>query len=335
MSEQVLGPDYAAPLLRIARSMSLEEDIKLAVGEAQSPERLVAAIRGSKLGALLPSTATLDDVELAAWKYYSSIMDKLAPLYTIAPSIYKAYSLPLILRDIARIVLTIAGGGEVKKEELAAPENRIVSAILRASSEHGYRGLLYSLQRQGFNTLYGYLRTGRPERRLLDLYMDLELVVAFREAVDKYGDSPEAQHLCYRLDLYAARAATSAVFSGDVEAVRALEKTIDTCLINRASLVSAVSEASPERLVAVLQSTPYARGGASRAELMELYCHLIRKYSRARLARSLAYDPTSPGYAAAVLELILLDVEDVIALTVLSNIGGPKELLGYSLSIQV
>ncbi len=335
VAEPILGSEYAAPLLRIVRSMSLEEDIKLAISEASSPERLVAALRGSKLGSLLsPETRATSDVERAAWRYYYNILLKLHWLNTITPEIYSAYSLPLVLRDLARVIYTSLEGGEVRTDQLAAPEHPIIAIAAKTVSEYGYRGLARILRNKGFEAIGTYLLATRPERRIVDIYLDLELVRAFKKAHDKYEGEMGGEHLCYRLDLYAARAALNALFSGDPEVIRAVERNAATCLIDRNSLLAAIGEASLERMLSVLQSTPYIRGASSRVELMELYCHVIRKYSRSRVYRALAYDPTEPTYAVPVLELILLDVEDIVALSVLANIGGPRELLLHSLSIQ-
>jgi len=336
VSGEVVSYEYMAPLLRIARSLSLEEDIRLAVSEATSPEKLLSALRGSRLGSLLPPTARGSrDVERAAWSYYAEILVKLRELGEIAPQVYAAYSMPLISRDLSIILGAAIEGEEPPREELSAPSHPLVAQAVKIGIEEGSMGLSRLFTARGLSLLGSYLRQVKPDKRIANMYLDLEVLRLFRDAYYLYRGEIGGEHLCYRLDLYAARASGNALLLANPEANKALERELETCLIDRDKLLEAVFEASLERLVPVLQTTPYIAGAASRMDLMELFCHMIRKYSRARIYRNIAYDPTSPGYSIPVLELLLLDVEDVVALSILSQIGGPRELVAHTLSIQL
>ncbi|MET1100958.1 MAG: hypothetical protein ABWW69_00555 [Pyrodictiaceae archaeon] len=332
MFERYVDMEYLAPLLRLVRSQSLEEDIRLIASEALSLDRFLSTIRGTKLSQFLPSKLSVEDVEKAAWLYYANVLNKLKELSSIAPSIYIAYSMPLIARDLAKTLSALLEGKEVTAE-MSVSRHPIVLRAISIGREYGFREVGRVLAKNRLNLLASYLLSPKPETEILDLYVDLEVLRSFAEAWNEYGGEIGAEYLCYRLDAYATRIALNASIIKEQNTIRVVRKNLSTCLVDNYKLLEALEEHAPDRILQVIQTSPYAR--RAKIESFDEAYHIIRKYSRSRIMRGLAYDPTIPTHSAAVLELILLDVEDIIALASVAPTGLTREAINEILSLSL
>ncbi len=327
-----LPSDYVAPILRVVRRMSLEEDIRLLASQMASLEQFLQAVRGTRLAARAARLEGVDDVEEAAWGFYADVLAKLAPLESVAPRTYGAYSMLALAPWLARLVRASIAGSEPPR---SLPRHPLLRNVARILGEAGVRALPPLLEGHGLRHLALFARSPRLDPAALELAVDLDTLSSFSEALRELGESRGAEHVCYRLDALAVRAAGTAALLESRDARRAVEGSLVTCLASRHRLLEAVEEGAVERVAAALHGTPYHAYLSPRLPPAEAAYHAVRKYSRARLAGSLASDPTEPGHAAAVLELIALDVEDVVALATAAFAGLGRDVVGDVVSLPV
>ncbi len=318
--------DYAAPLLRLARAASLEDDVRLLLSQAGSPEQLLSGVKGTRLAAKAARLEGVDDVEEAAWSYLIDILVKLHVLDSIVPAVYRAYTLYAAQHHLLRI---LRAGLEGVEPPRTLPELPVLQAVSKAVAERGVRGAAPILERQGLVMLASVVKSPRIERELVELASDIDLLKAFAAAVREVGLGAGGEHACYRLDALAVRATGTAIalVEASREAARILKESLEACLIPRQRLLEAIEEQSFDRLTAAIHASPYPYSPSTQLPGVEAVFHAIRRYSRQRLLRSLASDPTEPGHAVAVLELLTLDVEDVVALSAAAFAGLPREAL--------
>ncbi len=329
--EDMLTLEYLAPKLRIVRRMSLEEDIKLLSSQASSIEAFVSASRGTRLATRLPSQPSLADIERAAWSYFSDILIKLVDAQYIVPNIYGAYALVYLGGMITRMLSELLEGRELAREEYG--KHPLLETVVRVSSEYGIRGLASLFEKHGLNLLARTLRAPRPEKKIVELAVDIELVRKFREALAEVGDEPGREHVCHRLDAFSVRAAANAALLGIRDVQKMVTENIATCYVDVYKLVEGVEEGSIDLVSQAIHMSIYSAYTSSKLPLTEAMYHSTRRLSRQKLARNLATDPASRGHVASVLELLLLDVEDIVVLATAAYAGLPRDLVTELVSI--
>ena len=325
-----VSSDYVAPILRIVRAMSLEEDVRMLVGQTASLNQFLQAVRGTRLAARLQQLRGVEDVERAAWGYMMDALLKLKPLEALMPRTYTAYSLLAVSGWLARLVKAGLRGEEPPRD---VPQHPLLRRAARVVAEAGVRALPRLLAEHGLSGLAELLRSPRVEEQAVDLALDLDLVEAFAGAAEEAGGSIGWQHACYRLDALAVRVAGNAALLGSRDVARTVSERLRTCLVQRQRLLDVIEEGSLDRIGAALHATPYQQYMPQRLGPVEAAYHAVRKYSRSRLPGSLAYDPTEPGHAVAVLELLALDVEDVVALATAAFAGLPRETVAEVVTV--
>ncbi len=322
--------DYAAPILRIVRSMSLEDDIRMLVSQAGSVEQLLQAVKGTRIAAYVSSVRSVDDVEEAVRAFHLSMLEKLSFLYSIVPSTFNAYSMLIVAGRLASLIKASVKGEEPPR---ALPRHPLLRRVSRTLAEAGIRAVRPILIEAGFTNLASYIASAKLEPALIDLYLDLDLANMFGRALIEVGDSRGGEHVCFRLDAIAVRLAGNAALIGTRNVRRLATRSLKTCKLDDGKLREAVEEATIERIGAAIHATPYQAHMSPRLPVAEAAYHAIRKLSRKKLQGSLAHDPTEPGFAAAVLELLELDAEDVTALAIAAFAGLPREVVSDVVSL--
>jgi hypothetical protein len=327
-----LATDYVAPLLRVVRRMSLEDDIRLLASQMANLDQFMQAVRGTRLAAKAHKLQSIDDVEAAAWSYYVDVLLKLRPLEATVPRTYNAYSMLALAHWVSKLIRSAISGLELPRN---IPDHPLLRDTARTLAEAGVRALPPILEHYGLTRVAEYARSPRLEVPAVELAVDLDVISLFAAARQELGDSRGVEHVCYRLDALAARAASTAATLDAREVKRMVVEALETCLLPRSRLVEAVEEGVLERIIAAVHGTPYHQHLSPKLAPGEAVYHAVRKYSRTKLPGSLAYDPTEPGHAAAVLELLTLDVEDVVALATIAFAGLGREVALDALSLPI
>ncbi|HIQ55122.1 MAG TPA: hypothetical protein EYH59_00365, partial [Pyrodictium sp.] len=133
---------------------------------------------------------------------------------------------------------------------------------------------------------------------------------------DVLKGTPAEQVFGSRVDIIAIRAAVNACLYKLPEKLRKyVIEYMSTYRLDRRTLAELVAMGDIESILATMRETPYGVVSGSDLTLIDEQISLIRKFVRRILVRCLATNPLSPCLVTAVLELLLLDIEDLVALT--------------------
>jgi len=319
---------YIAPRLRSYRLLSLEQDLFTLRGYVSDLKAFLQVLRTTSIAPYLPEEEPgLADAELAAWRMYADILSELAPIIPPdADPIHNFYYVYTISRDLMLIGKTALQRGRVAElEELIAPESPEVGRVFERAVEAGFIGFMEGLREIGFREAVRLLEEAEASTPgIVDLALDVEVLGAVREARKRVGGLA-ASILCPRMDIVALRTVSNVMSQKLPEAaLNVLRSKFACCRLPRDQLVSAFSWQDLSSLAALLRETPYGTASGEAYEALSEQYELIRRASRRRLLGGLAASPFDPATIAAMLELLLLDIEDLSILLVAAYTGNEE-----------
>ncbi len=327
--------DYMVPKARVARLQTLEEDLRMVLSQYTGDERTLEVFRSTKLSRYIEQVSP-SNVEKAAYKYYVEMLDRARRMLpSEGQPIYHAYQVVVVARDLHLAAAAVLRGEPVPENELVTVGDPLVAKAVELLRERGVTGIAQSLRLLGLETAYAYVKQAGVTLSVADVAvaLDLELLDSFRRACSVVRDLPGEAATCSRLDVLSARVALNATSMRLSEKLRrVVAEHLATYKVRERVLAYAVEAGDYDAATRALMDTPYGRP-SEKLPLLEGFTARVRKYSR-RMARSAfsAY-PLHVGLLAALLELVLLDVEDVTTIAVAAFSRMPRDVLMEMVSV--
>jgi len=323
-----LGPEYVYVKTVVARAQSIEEDLRAVLAQYTGDETTVKLFQATKLTRFLKAGEEFTNprqVERAAYRLFIEVLSSVSTsLSEKAMKLIKPYILIPVVRDI-ELIIRHAQREErpPSAEELLWPENKLVQDALRLVEE-GVTDPLQLLRRVGLYTAYRIVSAARSAEAL-SVALDVELLKAFRDSFDAAGTELCREILGGRIDIYAARTMYSLI------EMKPPRQVIDTYIdqlssyrLSMREIKNAVESLDAEQAKRILSNSPYG-GLSENLGLLEGFIAKVRKGLRPVAKKIFTWDTVMDEPIVGVSELLLLDAEDAIIISLLAYSRQPKQ----------
>ncbi|RUM46868.1 MAG: hypothetical protein DSY37_04295 [Hyperthermus sp.] len=330
------GPIYLYTKAFIAKSKSYEDDLRSLLSQYQPTRDFLELFRATKIGRYLPGERGVIDpasLERAAYKYYTVVAREALEdsLTGSAVTIYDAYQSIVTARDVEIIARAALQGREVRLEELIAPEAPQVFMARRAGEETGDPSRV--LRAAGMKRA-AEIVARRRSSELVTVAVDIEVLGKFVQAYEEASTLTAKKLLGNRVDILAARTSfTLASLAPETEIMEAYEAVLETHMLPKDKVIEAMRNKDRESLERIF--TEHIPGRIPEGfNALDALVFGLRRENRRLAKHVFIREVLTPETAAGLLELLLLDTEDAIAMALSSYSGQPREILANMVSFQ-